>query len=157
MPAFRTALATRQVLPAANRAAGRIPLEFLRIVIAGERAPTAPAAANRQPPPGGLPYGGLAEPGTEERTLAEWRLRLSYVVLETLGRLRISEMFDIVVEHPESLPAVRDLAACLRHTNVQVGRCRCLVRFVGKKWPPVYRRRRRMGGIKGWPKCVCLK
>eukprot|EP00198_Chlamydomonas_reinhardtii_P009260 XP_001698597.1 cullin-related protein [Chlamydomonas reinhardtii] len=64
-------------------------------------------------------YCGLAEPGTEARTLSEWRLRLSYLVFETLGRLRVSQMFDIVVDYPDSLPAVRDLAACLRHTNLQ--------------------------------------
>ncbi|GFR52612.1 hypothetical protein Agub_g15128, partial [Astrephomene gubernaculifera] len=63
--------------------------------------------------------GGLAEPGSEGRTLAEWRLRLSYLVFETLGRLRLGQMFDIVVDYPDSLPAIRDLAACLRHTNLQ--------------------------------------
>ncbi|EFJ49123.1 hypothetical protein VOLCADRAFT_80889 [Volvox carteri f. nagariensis] len=62
---------------------------------------------------------GLAEPGTEARTLTEWRLRLSYLVYETLGRLRISQMFDVVVDYPDSLPAIGDLAACLRHTNLQ--------------------------------------
>ncbi|KXZ46928.1 hypothetical protein GPECTOR_39g422 [Gonium pectorale] len=145
----------REVLPAASRAAGRIPLEFLRLVIAGDGAASAsasitPASASAPPqrggcvaastattpppstaagtdanPPsaatatGGGAAGGLAEPGTEARCLAEWRLRLSYLVFETLGRLRIGQMFDIVVEHPDSLPAVRDLAACLRHTNLQ--------------------------------------
>ncbi|GIL90433.1 hypothetical protein Vretifemale_18041, partial [Volvox reticuliferus] len=161
----------REVLPAANRAANRIPLEFLRLVIAGDsgdssatatpaststcvRTATGPAAvsaatatatatardgcATDQAPQPGTPanaaaasgciggatgsggtMGGLAEPGTEVRTLTEWRLRLSYLVYETLGRLRISEMFDIVVDYPDSLPAIRDLAACLRHTNLQ--------------------------------------
>ncbi|KAG2487792.1 hypothetical protein HYH03_013636 [Edaphochlamys debaryana] len=162
----------REVLPAASRAAGRIPLEFLRLVIAGDGAaggggggaatPASTTAAARGPatfatstatlsPAGASPSfnptaaattatptandpptavvtpataglnltGGLAEPGTEGRTLSEWRLRLSYLVFETLGRLRISQMFDIVVDYPDSLPAIRDLAACLRHTNLQ--------------------------------------
>jgi anaphase-promoting complex subunit 2 len=38
---------------------------------------------------------------------------------ETLGQLRISEMFDIVVDYPDSLPACRDTAECLRHTNLR--------------------------------------
>ncbi|GLI63751.1 hypothetical protein VaNZ11_006824, partial [Volvox africanus] len=155
----------REVLPAANRAANRIPLEFLRLVTAGDSgsgsatatpasastcvrtatgtAPLSAAATARNgaseqtPQPetpasaatavccgggatgGGGAIGGLAEPGTEVRTLTEWRLRLSYLVYETLGRLRISEMFDIVVDYPDSLPAIRDLATCLRHTNLQ--------------------------------------
>jgi hypothetical protein len=37
---------------------------------------------------------------------------------ETLGALRIDEMFDIVVDYPDSLPAIRDTAECLRHTNL---------------------------------------
>ena len=166
-----------QVLPAASRAAGRIPLEFLRLVIAGDpgshggsggggygygkdgggggdgtprhvqhthhqqhqhqhvnttatgvTSSTAAAATTTGYNGGGGynagynggDYCGLAEPGTEARTLSEWRLRLSYLVFETLGRLRVSQMFDIVVDYPDSLPAVRDLAACLRHTNLQV-------------------------------------
>ena len=27
-------------------------------------------------------------------------------------------MFDILVDYPDSLPAVRDLAICLKHTNL---------------------------------------
>jgi hypothetical protein len=61
-----------QVLPAASRAAGRVPLEFLRLVVAGDGS-----------------KGGLAERGTEARTMQEWRLRLTYYVYEALGRLRI--------------------------------------------------------------------
>lgn len=30
------------------------------------------------------------------------------------------ELFDMVVDYPDSLPAVKDLAACLRHTSLQV-------------------------------------
>jgi hypothetical protein len=46
----------------------------------------------------------------------EWRLRLTYLLLETLGALRIDDMFDVVVDYPDSTPAVEDLAACLANT-----------------------------------------
>lgn len=35
-----------------------------------------------------------------------------------MGELRIAALFDIVVDHPESLPAVVDLRECLRYTNL---------------------------------------
>ncbi|MEW5301063.1 MAG: hypothetical protein WDW36_003946 [Sanguina aurantia] len=49
----------------------------------------------------------------------EWRLRLLYFAYETLGQLRIQELFDIVVDYPDSLPALKDTAACLSHTHLQ--------------------------------------
>lgn len=48
-------------------------------------------------------------------------MRLLYFAYETLGQLRIQEMFDIVVDYPDSLPALKDTAACLNHTHLQVG------------------------------------
>lgn len=48
----------------------------------------------------------------------EWRLRLTYLLLETLGLLRSGDMFDIVVDYPDSAPALSDLAACLQHTSL---------------------------------------
>lgn len=37
---------------------------------------------------------------------------------ETVGQLRIQEMFDIVVDYPDSRPAVQDVKDCLAHTNL---------------------------------------
>jgi hypothetical protein len=39
-------------------------------------------------------------------------------MLETLGALRSSDMFDIVIDYPDSAPALEDLAACLQHTSL---------------------------------------
>eukprot|EP00775_Hariotina_reticulata_P008508 gene8508-8690_t len=50
--------------------------------------------------------------------LQEWRLRLTYLMLETLGALRSSDMFNIVIDFPESSPALQDLVLCLQHTNM---------------------------------------
>jgi hypothetical protein len=46
-------------------------------------------------------------------------------MLETLGALRAQDMFDIVIDYPDSAPALQDLALCLAHTNMaaQVGSC----------------------------------
>lgn len=51
-------------------------------------------------------------------TLQEWQLRLAYLMLETLGALRSNDMFDIVIDYPDSAPALADLALCLQHTNM---------------------------------------
>ena len=48
---------------------------------------------------------------------AQWKSRLDYFIYEILGRLRTEEMFDIVVDFPDSVPALRDLKTCLEHTN----------------------------------------
>lgn len=45
-----------------------------------------------------------------------WRGRLEYAVYEHLGALRIHELFDIIVEYPDSLPAITDLRTCLQNT-----------------------------------------
>eukprot|EP00967_Tisochrysis_lutea_P066199 scaffold86205_cov25-Tisochrysis_lutea.AAC.1 len=39
----------------------------------------------------------------------EWHLRLMYMTYEALGAMRISEMFEIVVDYPDSHPAVGQL------------------------------------------------
>lgn len=50
--------------------------------------------------------------------LQEWQLRLTYLMLETLGALRSADMFNIVIDYPDSAPALQDLAMCLQHTNM---------------------------------------
>lgn len=50
--------------------------------------------------------------------LDDWRLRLTYFMYQTLGDLRISEMFDIVIDYPDSAPAVAEAGACLKHTSL---------------------------------------
>lgn len=49
-----------------------------------------------------------------------WLARLSYIVRQSVSTLRISELFDIVVDYPDSRPALDDLAECLRHTQQYV-------------------------------------
>jgi anaphase-promoting complex subunit 2 len=54
----------------------------------------------------------------ESSSLTQWRSRLDYFIYEILGQLRSDEMFDIVVDFPESNQALKDLKVCLEHTNV---------------------------------------
>lgn len=49
----------------------------------------------------------------------EWQLRLSYLVYEGLGLVRIGQMFELIVDYPDSLPAIRDTEACLRNTSLR--------------------------------------
>ena len=48
----------------------------------------------------------------------EWRARLEYAAHEHLGAVRTSEFFDVIVDFPDSLPAVDDLRRCLRRTTL---------------------------------------
>lgn len=54
-----------------------------------------------------LQHCARSESGPSHTLLQEWGLRLSYMAAEALGSLRCAHMFDIVVEWPDSLPAVR--------------------------------------------------
>ncbi|KAK1267336.1 Anaphase-promoting complex subunit 2 [Acorus gramineus] len=49
--------------------------------------------------------------------LVRWKLRLEYFAYETLQDLRIGKLFDIIVDYPESSPAIEDLKQCLEYTG----------------------------------------
>ena len=49
--------------------------------------------------------------------LEQWTARSCYIVRQSLASLRISELFDIIVDFPDSMSALDDLAECLRHTQ----------------------------------------
>jgi len=50
--------------------------------------------------------------------IESWRGRLEYAVHEHLGALRIHELFDVIVEYPDSMPAITDLRTCLQNTTL---------------------------------------
>ena len=50
---------------------------------------------------------------------AAWRARCAHCAYETLGASRVAECFDIVVEFPDSKPALADLRQCLRRTSLR--------------------------------------
>jgi anaphase-promoting complex subunit 2 len=50
-------------------------------------------------------------------SLSTWRNRLQLLICHQFGSLRISEMFDIIVEFPDSKPAISDLKECIEQTG----------------------------------------
>ena len=41
--------------------------------------------------------------------LQHWLARLRFFLMQSLATLRISELFDLIVDYPDSLPALADL------------------------------------------------
>ncbi|KAL5719267.1 anaphase-promoting complex subunit 2 [Ranunculus cassubicifolius] len=58
-------------------------------------------------------------PGTDiaPEELVRWQLRLDYFAYETLQDLRIAKLFEIIVDYPDSSPAIEDLKQCLTYTG----------------------------------------
>ncbi|OWM89528.1 hypothetical protein CDL15_Pgr024276 [Punica granatum] len=59
-------------------------------------------------------YPGIDAPS---EALVRWKLRLEYFAYETLQDLRIAKLFEIIVDYPESTPAIEDLKQCLEYTG----------------------------------------
>ncbi|KAG9440844.1 hypothetical protein H6P81_021009 [Aristolochia fimbriata] len=55
--------------------------------------------------------------GLPSEGLIRWQLRLEYFAYETLQDLRISKLFEIIVDYPDSSPAIEDLKQCLEYTG----------------------------------------
>lgn len=51
------------------------------------------------------------------RLLSKWRAQLTCLLLELTLKLRISELFSLIVDYPNSLPALEDLRTCLNVTG----------------------------------------
>ncbi|KAL7587747.1 anaphase-promoting complex subunit 2 [Lactuca sativa] len=58
-------------------------------------------------------------PGTSKPSegIIRWQLRLEYFAYETLQDLRIAKLFEIIVDYPDSAPAIEDLKQCLEYTG----------------------------------------
>lgn len=108
------------VLPRSQRLVCAGPLCFLRLVL-GQADQSSAKLQVRSSGHGAA----AAQPRLQDThhlvlmcALQEWQLRLTYLMLETLGALRSADMFDIVIDYPDSLPALQDLSACLQHTSL---------------------------------------
>ncbi|XP_072176276.1 anaphase-promoting complex subunit 2-like [Diadema setosum] len=53
------------------------------------------------------------------QSLNQWKERLQYYLYQTLAELRIQELFNIIVEFPESMSALNDLKSCLEKTDLR--------------------------------------
>eukprot|EP01116_Phalansterium_solitarium_P011803 TRINITY_DN27598_c0_g1_i1.p1 TRINITY_DN27598_c0_g1~~TRINITY_DN27598_c0_g1_i1.p1 ORF type:complete len:814 (+),score=307.14 TRINITY_DN27598_c0_g1_i1:142-2583(+) len=54
---------------------------------------------------------------SSEATYLQWKTRLEFFFYESFGDLRVSEIWDILIEYPDSTPALLDLRDCLERTN----------------------------------------
>lgn len=52
-----------------------------------------------------------------DTSLDMWKPKLKYFMYKSFADLRISELFTIIVEYPDSLPAIKDLKSCLEVTD----------------------------------------
>ncbi|KAG5527670.1 hypothetical protein RHGRI_028561 [Rhododendron griersonianum] len=59
-------------------------------------------------------YAGIDSPS---EGLVRWQFRLEYFAYETLQDLRIAKLFEIIVDYPDSSPAIEDLKQCLEYTG----------------------------------------
>lgn len=59
-------------------------------------------------------YPGASKPS---EGIIRWQLRLEYFAYETLQDLRIAKLFEIIVDYPDSAPAIEDLKQCLEYTG----------------------------------------
>jgi len=49
---------------------------------------------------------------------SQWIIRLRFFVYERFATMRIDELFDIIVDYPDSKPALEDLRRCLQQTSL---------------------------------------
>lgn len=54
---------------------------------------------------------------SKSERITRWHLRLEYFAYETLQDLRINQLFDIIVDYPESEDTIKDLKQCLDNTG----------------------------------------
>ncbi|XP_076619947.1 anaphase promoting complex subunit morula [Colletes latitarsis] len=52
-------------------------------------------------------------------TIDNFKQKLSYFLYETYTRFRIEQLFDIIIEYPDSQPAIDDLRVCLQRTDLR--------------------------------------
>ncbi|CAH8302967.1 unnamed protein product [Eruca vesicaria subsp. sativa] len=54
---------------------------------------------------------------TPSQGILRWKLGFEYFAYETLQNLRIAKLFEIILDYPESSPAIKDLKQCLEFTR----------------------------------------
>ncbi|XP_033110113.1 anaphase-promoting complex subunit 2-like [Anneissia japonica] len=59
-------------------------------------------------------------------TVTKWTDRLQYFLYQTFAKLRIQELFNIIVEFPDSMKALEDLKMCLKKTDLRAHLIRSL-------------------------------
>ncbi|AQK66847.1 Anaphase-promoting complex subunit 2 [Zea mays] len=95
-----------------------VPLQFLHALLTylGDSVDHGSGSSGLKSPLASRPssFPGI---GVPSEALVRWHMRLEYFAYETLQDLRIGKLFEIIVDYPESSPAIEDLKLCLEYTG----------------------------------------
>lgn len=96
-----------------------VPLQFLNALLSylGESDTLDDPSSGLKSPLASHPSSFSPGIDTPSESLIRWKLRLEYFAYETLQDLRIAKLFEIIVDYPESSPAIEDLKQCLEYTG----------------------------------------
>ncbi|XP_050372701.1 anaphase-promoting complex subunit 2 isoform X2 [Argentina anserina] len=96
-----------------------VPLQFLHALLAflGDSVSYESASSGLKSPLTKCPASFYPGIDTPSEGLVRWQLRLEYFAYETLQDLRIAKLFEIIVDYPDSSPAIEDLKQCLEYTG----------------------------------------
>ncbi|KAK1419923.1 hypothetical protein QVD17_29363 [Tagetes erecta] len=95
-----------------------VPLQFLRALLdyLGDSMSYLSPKSTKSPL-ASTPSSCFQKSGKPSEGIVRWQLRLEYFAYETLQDLRISKLFEIIVDYPDSAPAIEDLKQCLEYTG----------------------------------------
>ncbi|XP_059648823.1 anaphase-promoting complex subunit 2 [Cornus florida] len=96
-----------------------VPLQFLHALLAylGDSVSYDSPSSGLKSPLALHPPSCYLGTDTPSEGLIRWQLRLEYFAYETLQDLRIDKLFEIIVDYPDSSPAIEDLKQCLEYTG----------------------------------------
>ncbi|XP_028062279.1 anaphase-promoting complex subunit 2 isoform X2 [Camellia sinensis] len=96
-----------------------VPLQFLHALLAylGESISYDSPSSDLKSPLASHPSSCYAGVDNPSEGLIRWQLRLEYFAYETLQDLRTAKLFEIIVDYPDSSPAIEDLKQCLEYTG----------------------------------------
>lgn len=96
-----------------------VPLQFLHALLAylGDSKSCGSPSSGLKSPLASHPYFRYCGNEVPSEGLIRWKLRLEYFAYETLQDLRIAKLFEIIVDYPDSSPAIEDLKQCLGYTG----------------------------------------
>lgn len=74
--------------------------------------------------------GGASKPPPDDKNIqnaiSKFKQKLSYSLYHTYTKMRIDQLFNIIVEYPDSQPAVDDIKLCLDKTDLRPTLCKKL-------------------------------
>ncbi|CAE5973394.1 unnamed protein product [Arabidopsis arenosa] len=96
-----------------------VPLQFLNALLSylGDSVSYSTTSSDLTSPLACCPSPSFSKVVTPSEGIVRWKLRLEYFAYETLQDLRIAKLFEIIVDYPESSPAIEDLKQCLEYTG----------------------------------------